>query len=116
VAEDVALPGYRENAVASMARAAVFVLSSAWEGLPTVLIEALAVGARVVSTDCPSGPREILQPAGLGRLVPVGDADTLARAIVEVLDQPATPVPSDALRPFTRDAAVDHYLRLIESV
>jgi glycosyltransferase involved in cell wall biosynthesis len=115
VADDVALPGFRENALAYMGASAVYVLSSAWEGLPTVLIEALAVGARVVSTDCPSGPREILQDGRLGALVPVGDVSAMAGAILEALDRPAGAVPLDALRPFTRDAAVDHYLRLIES-
>jgi glycosyltransferase involved in cell wall biosynthesis len=115
VAEHVALPGFRENATAYMAAAAVFVLSSAWEGLPTVLIEALAAGTRVVSTDCPSGPREILQDGRLGPLVPVGDPVALANAIVDTLDHPAAIVPADALAPFTKDAAVDSYLRLVES-
>jgi glycosyltransferase involved in cell wall biosynthesis len=116
VADDVALPGFQDNALAYMAGAAVFVLSSVWEGLPTVLIEALAAGARVVSTDCPSGPREILQEGRLGALVPVGDAPALAAAILEALERPPGTVMLDALTPFTRDAAVDHYLRLIESV
>ncbi len=114
VADDIALPGFRENALAYMAGSALFVLSSAWEGLPTVLIEALAVGTRVVSTDCPSGPREILQDGRLGSLVPVGDPAALAAAMLEALEQPARKAPLDELRPFTRDAAVDHYLRLIE--
>jgi glycosyltransferase involved in cell wall biosynthesis len=113
--DDVALPGFRSNAAAYMAHSALFVLSSAWEGLPTVLIEALASGARVVSTDCPSGPREILQDGRLGALVPVGDAAALAGAMFAALDRPRAAVPPDALAPFTRDAAVDHYLRLIES-
>ncbi|HJR16061.1 MAG TPA: glycosyltransferase [Gemmatimonadales bacterium] len=113
VSQDVALPGFR-NALAYMAGSALFVLSSAWEGLPTVLIEALAAGARVVSTDCPSGPREILQEGRLGELVPVGDVAGLAAAMRRALDTPAKPIPADALTPFTRDAAVDHYLRLIE--
>ena len=112
--EDVALPGFQPNAMAHLAGAGLFVLSSAWEGLPTVLIEALAAGTRVVSTDCPSGPREILQGGRLGRLVPVGDAPALARAMAEALDRPAAPVAPEALAPFTRDVAVDHYLRLIE--
>jgi glycosyltransferase involved in cell wall biosynthesis len=116
IGEDVALPGYRENAAAYMAASSVFVLSSAWEGLPTVLIEALAAGARVVSTDCPSGPREILQGGRLGQLVPVGDASALAEAIVATLDRPHSQLPPDALAPFSMDAAVDHYLRVIESV
>ena len=111
----VALPGFRENAMAYMAGSALFVLSSAWEGLPTVLIEALAAGTRVVSTDCPSGPREILQDGRLGSLVPVGDVAALAEAMIDTLDRPGSTVPPDALTAFTRDAAVDHYLSLIET-
>jgi glycosyltransferase involved in cell wall biosynthesis len=115
VADDMSLPGFQDNALAYMAASAVFVLSSAWEGLPTVLIEALAAGTRVVSTDCPSGPREILQDGRLGALVPVGDAAALAAATLDALDRPAGAISPDALRPFTRDASVDHYLRVIES-
>jgi glycosyltransferase involved in cell wall biosynthesis len=116
LAEDVALPGFQDNALAYMAGSAVFVLSSSWEGLPTVLIEALAAGTQVVSTDCPSGPREILQEGRLGALVPVGDAPALGAAILDALAQPPGGVPPDALTPFTRDAAVDHYLRLLENI
>lgn len=112
---EVALLGFRENAAAYMSHSSVFALSSAWEGLPTVLIEALAAGARVVSTDCPSGPREILQNGRLGALVPVGDSAALAGAIVAALDQPNGKIPLEALTPFTREAALEHYLRLIES-
>jgi glycosyltransferase involved in cell wall biosynthesis len=115
LADDVALPGFRENALAYMAGAGVFVLSSAWEGLPTVLIEALAAGTRVVSTDCPSGPREILQGGRLGALVPVGDAAALADAIVDTLEKPVGTLPADALTQFTMDSAVDHYLELVEN-
>ena len=115
VAEDVSLPGFRENALAYMANSALFVLSSAWEGLPTVLIEALAAGARVVATDCPSGPREILQDGRLGALVPVGDPPALARAILDALERPGGRAAPDALAPYTRDTAVEHYLRLIET-
>ena len=115
VADDVALPGFHANAMAFMAGSRVFVLSSSWEGLPTVLIEALAAGTRVVSTDCPSGPREILQGGRLGALVPVGDVAALGEAIIGALARPAGSLPPDALLPFTRDAAVDNYLRLIEN-
>jgi glycosyltransferase involved in cell wall biosynthesis len=115
MAQDVALPGFRHDAMAYMAGSALFVLSSLWEGLPTVLIEALAAGTKVVSTDCPSGPREILQEGRLGTLVPVGDAAALAEAMVDTLDRPFEQVPVDALAPFTRDSAVDNYLSLIEN-
>ena len=82
------MPGFVDNPFAFMARASVFVLSSAWEGCPNVLIEALACGCPIVSTDCPSGPTEILQKGTFGPLVPVGDDKALAEAILEVLDRP----------------------------
>ncbi|HET8700836.1 MAG TPA: glycosyltransferase, partial [Nitrococcus sp.] len=85
---DAALPGYVDNPFAYMARAAVFVLSSAYEGLPGVLIQALACGTPVVATDCPHGPVEILDGGRYGRLVPVGDAAAMAAAIIAMLDQP----------------------------
>lgn len=88
IAGDVALPGFVANPFAYMARAGVFVLSSLYEGLPTVLIEALACGCPVVSTNCPSGPSEILQGGRHGPLVAVGDAGALARAILAVLENP----------------------------
>jgi glycosyltransferase involved in cell wall biosynthesis len=113
--DDRSLPGFRDNAPAYMARSALFVLSSVWEGLPTVLIEALAAGTPVVSTDCPSGPREILQEGRLGALVAVADAPALAGAMERALDHGNPPLPPDALTAFTLNAAVDHYLRLIES-
>ena len=115
VRPDIDLPGFRDNAIAYMARSSLFVLSSAWEGLPTVLIEALAAGTRVVSTDCPSGPREILQDGLLGGLVPVGDPTALAEAMLDALTRPVPLLSAEALAPFTSDAAVDNYLRLIES-
>ncbi|MEP6689169.1 MAG: glycosyltransferase [Gemmatimonadales bacterium] len=116
VGADVGLPGFRDDAMACMARSALFVLSSAWEGLPTVLIEAMAAGIRVVSTDCPSGPREILQDGRLGALVPVGDHRALAEGMLAALTRPAAPLPAETLASFTREAAVDNYLRLIEQM
>jgi glycosyltransferase involved in cell wall biosynthesis len=88
LSEDVALPGFDRNPFAAMRAADLFVLSSRWEGLPTVLIEALATGAPVVATDCPSGPMEVLRGGELGRLVPVGDAQALAQAILATLEAP----------------------------
>jgi glycosyltransferase involved in cell wall biosynthesis len=109
--EHVALPGFQPGVYAFMARAAVFALSSEWEGLPTVLIEALALTRAVVSTDCPSGPREILQQGRLGHLVPVHDPEALAEAILARLDNPGPPVPAEALLPYSEEAAVESYLR-----
>jgi len=111
---EVALPGFVENPYKYMKRAAVFVLSSKWEGLPTVLIEALACGCPVVSTDCPSGPAEILEGGKWGPLVPVGDAHSLAEAIVQVLERPPD---RELLRKrgleFNVERAVQQYLELL---
>lgn len=114
LADAVAFPGFVANPFAYMARASVFVLSSRYEGLPGVLIQALACGCPVVSTDCPSGPREVLADGQYGPLVPVGDDAALAAAILAALDNP---LPKDLLRgrgaTFSVDAAVDGYLRLL---
>jgi glycosyltransferase involved in cell wall biosynthesis len=85
VTEDTRLLGFRENPYTYMARAAVFVLSSVSEGLATVVIEALACGIPVVSTNCRYGPAEILENGKYGRLVPVGNPDALAEAIQSAL-------------------------------
>ncbi|MGP1372624.1 MAG: glycosyltransferase, partial [Almyronema sp.] len=87
VAESVALLGYMDNPYAYMSRASLFTLSSAWEGLPTVLIEAMALGVPVVSTDCKSGPQEILAQGQYGALAPVGDFEAIAQAMLTTLQQ-----------------------------
>jgi glycosyltransferase involved in cell wall biosynthesis len=96
-----------------MARASVFALSSTYEGLPTVLVEALACGCPVVSTDCPSGPREILGEEEWGRLVPVGDAAALADALAATLDEPPDP---DLLRERAENFASDRVLGEYEAL
>jgi glycosyltransferase involved in cell wall biosynthesis len=98
---DVDLPGFQSNPFPFVARATLFVLSSAWEGSPNVLTEAMALGIPVVSTDCPSGPRELLDGGRFGPLVPVGDVEALAGAIAETL--------FDHLPPDTLKAAVAEY-------
>ena len=88
IATDVAFLGYDPNPIRYMARADLFVLSSRFEGFPNVLLEALAAGCPVVSTDCPSGPFELLDGGRYGRLVPVQDPDAMAAAILESLEAP----------------------------
>jgi glycosyltransferase involved in cell wall biosynthesis len=111
---DVAMPGFVDNPIAFMAHAAALVLSSSYEGLPTVLIEALACGCPVVSTDCPSGPAEILGQGKYGRLVPVGDQVALAEAMLETLN---TPPERDRLieraQDFRAGQAADRYLEIL---
>jgi len=115
VTADVALPGFVSNPFSYMARAAVFVLSSAWEGFSNVTGEALACGCPVVSTDCPGGgPAEILDSGTYGPLVPVGDDTALAAAILVVLDAPPA---RETLRAraamFSVDQAADQYLEVL---
>lgn len=110
----VTMPGFVRDTGRYYRAASVFVLSSDWEGLPTVLIEAMSHGCPVVSTRCPSGPEEILDSGTYGRLVEPGDADALTRAIVQALAEPTDP---DTLRrragEFSFSRAVDEYLALL---
>ena len=107
----VDLHGFVDNPYPFMRRASLLVLSSDYEGLPSVPIQALACGCPVVTTDCPSGPREILDDGTWGRLVPVGDEEALAEAITESLNETHDP---EYLRQramdFSVDKAVDNYL------
>lgn len=114
VAQDLELPGFVDNPFKYLAHGSLFVLSSRFEGLPGVLIQALACGCPSVSTDCPHGPAEILDGGRYGPLVPVGDDAALADAISATLDAP----PSAALLRsraalFSVDRAVDRYLELL---
>jgi glycosyltransferase involved in cell wall biosynthesis len=116
--EDISLPGSTKNPFAYMSRASVFVLSS-WggEGFGNVILESLACGCPVVSTDCKSGPSEILAGGKWGELVKVGDVDGMARAIERTLDNP---MPKDVLKKrasdFSIENAVNSYLRIVLGV
>jgi glycosyltransferase involved in cell wall biosynthesis len=113
VAEDVGMPGFYANPYALMSRASVFVQSSQWEGLPSVLVEAMACGTPVVATDCPGGTREILEDGHLGTLVPLNDDHALAEAILRTLDQPVQANEmARKVEEFTLERAVDTYLEL----
>ncbi len=85
ISEHLSLHGFESNPFKFFANADVFALSSQYEGLPTVLIEALACGCPVVSTNCPSGPEEILEQGKFGALVKVGDERGFADALLAVL-------------------------------
>jgi len=112
LADSVALPGYTANPLPTMMAASVFVLSSSREGFGNALVEALATGTPVISTDCPEGPREILDNGKWGKLVPVGDPDALAAAILDILKTGGVDGRERANQ-FTVSAATDKYLALI---
>ena len=118
VQDNVQLPGFADNPFAWMSRVRLFVLSSRWEGLPNVLIQAMACGTAVVSTDCPSGPDEILEGGKWGRLVPVGDEEALAEAMVTLLEMPENQLSDVRQRAggFRPELAVDAYLKILRSM
>ena len=122
LSERVFLPGFVPNPQAYLRRARVFALSSRNEGFPGALIEAMEAGAAIVSTDCPFGPREILDGGRFGELVPVGDSGALAAALAAELDRP-DPGPearqaerSEWMRQFDPDVITARYLALIREV
>jgi len=117
VADSFSLPGFTPNPWSFMARADLFVLSSRFEGLPGVLLEAMALGCPVVSTDCWGGCAEILEGGRYGPLVPVGDFERLAEAILETLRNPPSPqLLKTRAEEFSLEKAVREYLLVFERV
>lgn len=110
---EVAMPGFIQNPFALLRHADLFVLSSGWEGFGNVLVEAMACGTPIVSTKCPSGPEEILENGIWGRLVPVGDVDALAEAMIVSLDESNHPDVASRAAEFSVDRAIDGYLRVL---
>ncbi len=113
----VDFPGFVSNPYAYMAQSAVFVLSSLFEGLPSVLIEALAMGTSVVATNCKSGPLEILESGKYGKLVNVGDVEKMA---IEILETLASPMDAEMLRQrareFTLERSLSQYAEVLQLV
>ncbi|MGF1568335.1 MAG: glycosyltransferase [Nodosilinea sp.] len=115
--KDVAFLGFVSNPYVFMAKASVLVLSSAWEGFGNVLVESMASGTPVVSTNCDSGPAEILDDGKYGKLVSVGKAEDMANAILETL---LNPLEANTLKKraneFTLEKAVQSYQLLMQDV
>ena len=117
IQNSVDLPGFVKNPFAMIARADAFILSSRWEGFGNVIVEALACGTPVISTNCPSGPAEILGNGAYGTLVPVGDAQSLAQAMLREI---AVPTPRNKLRDRANDFSIEkivpEYLEAFHSI
>jgi glycosyltransferase involved in cell wall biosynthesis len=119
VADTVELPGFRSNPYQAMRSASALCLSSRYEGMPTVLVEALLLGCPVIATDCAEGVRAVLEDGAHGALVPVGDVEALAEALVRHLDDPgalkakATAASHLVKARHSYDAAANGYLELI---
>lgn len=114
LSENVSLVGYVENPLKYFRAADVFVLSSLVEGLPNVLVEAMMCGCTPVSTDCPTGPREVLQGGRFGYLVPVSDHCAMAAAIEKALDHPVCGERlAEAINPFKEQAVLDRHFSVL---
>jgi glycosyltransferase involved in cell wall biosynthesis len=115
--DDVLMPGFIGNPFPYMSGADCFVQASKFEGLPGTLIQALACGVTPVSTDCPSGPAEILENGKYGILVPVDDVEALARGMENAL---ANPLPPALLKErscvFSEENCVNAYIDLFNEL
>lgn len=112
--EFVQLVGYVENPLKYFARADIFVLSSHVEGLPNVLVEAMMCGCTPVATDCPTGPREVLEDGRYGYLVKPRDPVSIAEGILKALDGPIpAEVLAEAVKPFREDAVISRHFQLL---
>ncbi|MEN8174892.1 MAG: glycosyltransferase [Pseudomonadota bacterium] len=114
IGDRVLLPGFQANPYAWLARADLFVLPSRWEGSPNVLAEALALGIPSVATDCPSGPREILDEGRIGPLVAVNDTLGLTEAMAGTLVVPGNPAERQAaVEEYRVELSTDRYLNAL---
>ena len=113
VYDDVYFPGFVQNPFVWMKHAKVFVLSSSYEGLPNALIQAMACGTQVVSTDCPTGPSEILEDGKWGFLCPVNDNQSLAQGITNILENDTQEDVFKRSQYFSLERALEGYEQLI---
>ncbi len=109
----VDMPGFVDNPFKYMANASVYVLSSIAEGLPNALIQAMALGRPVVATDCPSGPREILEGGRYGELIKMQDSDAMAKAILKTLNEPPAAMTQDWVKRYAAEEVISQYLALL---
>lgn len=114
IEKDVEMPGFFLNPYPYVARAGVFVLSSAWEGLSNILVETLALGTPIVSTDCPSGPSEVLNGGKYGLLVPVGDSDAMAQSLIKALGGKGKKAEPEWIEKFTAEYCTQRFLELLQ--
>lgn len=115
--EIISLPGFVNNVSDYMNSADVFVLSSLWEGLPTVLIEALANGMQIVSTDCESGPSEILEQGKFGYLAELQSSDSLAEKMeIALVDKKLVSKLKSRAEDFSISKSVGKYANLVENL
>ena len=111
--EDISMPGFVQNPYPYLVNASLFVLSSQWEGLPTVLVEALYCGTPIVATNCQSGPIEILAGGKYGKLVPVSDQKSLSEAILSTLNNPKVTPTAISWQPYVEDYVINQYIKIL---
>lgn len=112
--QSIKMPGYVANPLKYYRNASVFVLSSRVEGMPNVLVEAMMCGCTPVSTDCPTGPRELLDGGKYGYLVPMNDPLAMAQAIIKALDSPiAKPLLDEAVLPFAEQTVIQRHFDIL---
>lgn len=121
ITDRIEFPGWQANPYPWMKHSDLFVLSSRWEGMPNVLLEAMAIGLPTVATDCPTGPRLLLDNGRVGRLVETGSESRLAEAIASLLVAPderrrLATLAIEHCKQYTTDAMIDAYRTLIDKV
>jgi len=121
ITEQVLITGWTDNPYQYMKQSDVFVLSSNWEGLPTVLLEAMALGIPVISTDCPYGPKEIIGYNEYGLLIPMNDVYSLVNALRQMLDSDSRKdhykrMSISRAGDFSKEVIIKKYLRLFEDI